>query len=152
MQESYASLAACQYEAIQNPAAFFFQTARNAATSIMRRRRIVSINTMVDVDKLSIADTALNPEQELTAVEELMRLKDAIEALPKVCRRVFVMRKVDGVSQRDTAKALGISESSVEKHVARGIRLCAASLTYADPATSVPGVLSRAFWRRRRDV
>jgi RNA polymerase sigma factor (sigma-70 family) len=129
IQESYAKLAACHFEAIHNAGGFFFQTARNTAAAIVRRRRIISIRTISDVDKLGTADPALNPEEELTALEDLMRLKDAIESLPTACRRVFVLHKIDGFSQRDTAEHLGISESNVEKHVARGIRHCAAALT-----------------------
>jgi RNA polymerase sigma-70 factor (ECF subfamily) len=149
IQESYAKLAACQFEAIRNPGGFFFQTVRNAATSAVRRRQIVSIRTIADVEKLGAADPAPDPEEKLSGYEDLMRLKDAIESLPPACRRVFVLRKIDGLGQRDTATLLGISESNVEKHVARGIRHCAQALTRPAGEGDVPGVLSRLFWRRR---
>jgi len=57
------------------------------------------------------------------------------------------MRKVDGLSQAETARRLGTSESNVEKHVARGIRLCAAALTRPEAESGIPGLLSRAFWK-----
>ena len=47
---------------------------------------------------------------------------DAIAQLPAKCREAFVLRKVQGLSQRETARKLGLSESTVEKHVGRGIR------------------------------
>ena len=149
IQESYAKLAVCQYEAIANPGGFFFQITRNAAAGIVRRRRVVSIKTVADIGKLGTPDDAPNPEQVLSALEELMRLKDAIEGLPPACRRVFVLRKIEGLSQRETAKRLGISESNVEKHVARGIRYCAAALTRPLDQQGLPGVLSLTFWRKR---
>jgi RNA polymerase sigma-70 factor (ECF subfamily) len=149
IQESYAKLAACQYEAVANPGAFFFQIARNAAAAIVRRRRVVSIKTVADISKLGTPDDSPNPEQELSALEDLVRLKVAIEGLPPACRRVFVLRKIEGMSQSETAKRLGITESSVEKHVARGIRYCAAALTRPLDQQGVPGLLSPTFWRTR---
>lgn len=149
IQESYARLAACAIETIHNPGPFFFQTARNTAGSIIRRRQVVSIRTVADVDRLGTVDPGLDPEEELSAHEELTRLKDAIEHLPPACRKAFVLRKIEGLSQKETADRLGVSQSAVEKHVARGIRLCAAVLTRPPRESGVPGVLTRAFWSRR---
>lgn len=149
IQESYARLAACAIETIRNPGPFFFQTARNTAGSIVRRRRVVSIRTVADVDRLGAIDPGLDPEEELSAHEELTRLKDAIEHLPPACRKAFVLRKIEGLSQKEVADRLGVSQSAVEKHVARGIRLCAAVLTRPPAESGVPGVLTRAFWSRR---
>lgn len=39
---------------------------------------------------------------------------------PRV-RDAFVLRKVHGYRQKEIAKQLGISESTVEKHIARGM-------------------------------
>lgn len=147
VQESYARLAACAYEQIASPGPFFFQTARNVAASLVRRRSIVSIRSVAEVDRFGIADDNPNAEEQLSAHEELFRLKAAIEQLPSRCRRVFVMRKIEGLSQSETAKALGVSESNVEKHVARGIRLCGEALTRPADGQGVPGLLSGAFRR-----
>jgi len=147
IQESYAKLAARPIETIRNPGPFFFQTARNAAGMVVRRSRVVSIKAVADVDKFGFADPGPDPEEELSTLEDLMRLKDAIERLPKACRRAFVLRKIEGLTQRETAERLGVTESNVEKHVARGLRLCAAALTAPMNTTTVPGVLSRAFWK-----
>jgi RNA polymerase sigma-70 factor (ECF subfamily) len=46
-----------------------------------------------------------------------------IEGLPERCRQVFELRKVHGLSQAETAKALRISENIVEKETARGLSL-----------------------------
>jgi RNA polymerase sigma factor (sigma-70 family) len=148
IQESYAKLAGCSLEAIRNPRPFFFQTVRNAATSTIRRRRVLPIRSIADTDGLNMADPAPGPEDELSAYEELERLKRAIDQLPVACRRVFILRKIEGLSQRETARELGVSESAVEKQVARGIRLCAAMLTKPMEA-GVPGVLAPSFWSRK---
>ena len=41
--------------------------------------------------------------------------------LPIKCRKVFVLRKVYGYSQAEIAKKLGISLSTVETHITKGM-------------------------------
>jgi len=43
--------------------------------------------------------------------------------LPERCRQVFELRKVHGLSQAETAKALRLSENIVEKETAKGLGL-----------------------------
>lgn len=151
IQESYAKLAAFPIGQIRNPGAFFFQTVRNVAGAIIRRRRIVSIRAVADIERVAVIDSAPDAEELLIAYEELMRLKAAIESLPRACRRVLVMRKIEGLTQAETARRLGVSESNVEKHVARGIRLCAAALTNARSGQGVPSLFSKAFGAKELD-
>ena len=40
------------------------------------------------------------------------------------CRRAFVLKKVYGYSQREIAQELELSESTVEKHIANGVKRC----------------------------
>ena len=47
----------------------------------------------------------------------------AIEDLPPGCREVFRLRKFEDLSQRDIAMRLKISENTVEKQLARALRL-----------------------------
>lgn len=151
IQESYAKLAAFPKEQIRNPGAFFFQTARNVASAIIRRRQIVSIRAVADIERVATTDTAPDAQSLFIAYEELMRLKAAIEGLPRACRRVLVMRKIEGLSQAETARRLGVSESNVEKHVARGIRLCAAALANAPSGQGTPSLFSQSFGTKEVD-
>ena len=54
---------------------------------------------------------------------ELQRVEQLIEGLPVKCRRVFVLRRIHGESQREIARMLGITEAAVEKQAARGLKL-----------------------------
>ena len=40
------------------------------------------------------------------------------------CRRAFVLKKVYGYSIKEIATELAISEKTVEKHIAQGIKRC----------------------------
>ena len=63
-------------------------------------------------------------EQAATS-EEFDRLCEAVRLLPVQARRVFVLKKVYGYSQREIAAELGLAQSTVEKHIALAVRRCA---------------------------
>jgi len=48
----------------------------------------------------------------------------AAAELPEQCRRVLILRKVYGFSQHEVAEQLGITISTVEKHLAKGLVRC----------------------------
>ncbi|MGE5501919.1 MAG: RNA polymerase sigma factor [Ignavibacteriales bacterium] len=133
VQETYARLAAAWAGGeVAHPSAYVFATVRNVAADQLRRQRIVSIRSVADISRLNATDGQPDAEARLTAHEELDQLRAAIDRLPGQCRAVFVLRKVEGVSQAETAERLGLAQSTVEKHVARGMRMVAAWLTRTD--------------------
>lgn len=123
VQESYAVLASlAQVDHIDNPRAYLFRTAHSLALQQVRRARIVSIQAVADLEGLEVAAEAPLQDRVLSDRQELQRLADAIAALPARCGEVFRLRKVDGLSQRAVAQALGLSESTVEKHMGKAVR------------------------------
>ncbi len=120
-----------------SPKSFLFQTARHLMVDYVRRRRVVSIESVEDLDALSVTVDELSPERRVSAVQELRHLSQAFDRLPAKCRGVVWMRKVEGLSQRDVARRLNIAETTVEKHVARGIRFLAGFL-FGDELAAKP--------------
>ena len=49
----------------------------------------------------------------------------AVSTLPVICRKVFILKKVYGLSQKEIATFLDIAPSTVEKHIARGMNVTA---------------------------
>jgi RNA polymerase sigma-70 factor (ECF subfamily) len=94
----------------------------------VRRARIVSIETVAEVDRLDVPHDQLSPDRHAIAYQELRRMGQLIAALPAKCRKAFVLRKVHGLSQREIAHRMHISESTVEKHIGKGVRLLADAL------------------------
>lgn len=105
------------------PRPFVFMIARNLMIDKVRRTQVVSIDRLADFEWSNLADDTPSPEQYAAAREELNLLRDALNALPPTCRDVVVLRKVEGLSQRETAHRLGFSEETVEHLVAKGMRL-----------------------------
>jgi RNA polymerase sigma factor (sigma-70 family) len=105
--------------------AFLFAAARNLVIDRVRRERIVSIEGVPDIEDQFVLVDELSPERRTIARQELKRLAQAFDWLPDRCREVVWLRRVLELSQQQVAARLGISERTVEKHVAKGGRLLA---------------------------
>lgn len=123
IQETYTVLAAREsVDDIAHPRAYLFQVAHSIVVRQVRRARIVSIQAVEELDGFDPADEGASPERSLIGRDELRRLAEAIAAMPPQMQKVFILRRVHGHSQNEVAARLGLSESTVEKHMARGVR------------------------------
>ncbi len=52
----------------------------------------------------------------------------ALDELPPQCRKAFRLHKLDGLSHAETAAAMGISRSAVEKHISAALKFLLARL------------------------
>ena len=128
VQETYAVLAGlASVDHIVSPRSYAFQTAQSLILRDLRRGRIVRMETTDDIERMGYAIDEPSPERQVSARQELRRAREAIARLPAKCREAFTLRKLEGLSQRDVARRMGISESTVEKHVGRALRtlMCA---------------------------
>ncbi|MCW0368509.1 hypothetical protein NB699_003492 [Xanthomonas sacchari] len=107
------------------PKSFLFATARHLMTDRLRRNRVVSIEAVGDLESMHVLIDELSPERWCGGRQVLGRLAAAFDRLPDRCRSVVWLRRVEELPQKEVAVRLGISEKSVEKHVARGMRLLA---------------------------
>ena len=136
VQEAYCRLAALSSVAhIASGRAYFFQTARNIAAERVRRARIVRIDYATEIDALNILDGEPSPEQIVDSRRELARVQTLIEDLPERCREIFKLRRIHGLSQKDVADRLKVTENVVEAQTARGLKLILAALA---GSTSAP--------------
>jgi RNA polymerase sigma-70 factor (ECF subfamily) len=124
IQEAYCRLAAMDdVTHIGNGRAYLFQTTRNVVLEQARRSKIVRIDNVTDMGSLNIVDEAPPLDRVVSGVRELQRVEQLIERLPLKCRRVFILRRIYGVSQREIAQMFGISQNAVEKQAVRGLKL-----------------------------
>jgi RNA polymerase sigma-70 factor (ECF subfamily) len=101
----------------ESPKAFVFATARHLLIRRMRREQIVPIEAVSDFDALGAAIDAPGPESSVIARDELRRLQAALDRLPPRCREAFVMRQIDGLSRREIAARMGVTEKTVKNHL-----------------------------------
>ena len=124
IQEAYCRLAGLGgAEQVRSARAYFFTVARNIILEQLRRGRVVHIDNVAEIDRLHIVDEEPSPERRFSGREELARVRRLIAELPERCRTIFTMRKVQGLSQREIARRMGVTENVVEKEVAKGLRI-----------------------------
>ncbi|WKL56065.1 RNA polymerase sigma factor [Asticcacaulis sp. ZE23SCel15] len=139
IQETYCRIARLpDHGAVQNGRAYFFATAKNVAIDLNRRARVVRMDALAELEMGEMPDDAPSPERATAGRHELRRVAGLIENLPGRCQTIFKLHKIEGLTQREIAKRLGLSENVVEKQVSRGLRLILASLenSQTDPATA----------------
>lgn len=105
---------------IDSPGAFMFEIARNLPKDHVKRAEFRLVETTGDEHDLSSRSPRAEYDETLNCVsarEEFSMFCHAVRDLPVQCRRAFVLRKVYGYSQREIAKAMNISEKTVETEI-----------------------------------
>jgi RNA polymerase sigma-70 factor (ECF subfamily) len=127
VQEAYARLfRARQTGRVAYAKAFLFTTARNVALDLFRRRRVVAIDAVADLSELSVIQDGPNAAEAVNRQEELDLLAEAVRALPDRCRQVITLRLLYGLSHKEIATRLRISDHTVKAQLAKAMRRCAA--------------------------
>ena len=102
---------------------YLLAIARNLLIDTLRRERIVSLDFVADLDVLRSDDAAV--ERQIQARDELRWLQALIERLPPQARKVFLLRRVHDLSLATIAVQMGLSVSTVEKHLVKALKLVA---------------------------
>jgi len=122
VQETYAILASLErVDHVQTPRTYMFEVAKSVILQALRRSRIVAFEALAEAEGLEPPSAEPSPETVAADRQELGRLAALIAGLPAKCREAFTLRKVHGLSQREVARRMGVSENTVEKHVGKGI-------------------------------
>src|SRR5436305_14655590 len=112
---------------------WLYRIAVNHCLNRLRRRRLVRFTRLgapaeterpeiAETAELDPADGAPSPEEALAARRRWAATRRAIERLPANQRAVLVLIRFEGLSYRETAEALGITEGAVESRLFRAMR------------------------------
>ncbi len=96
---------------------YLFEAANNVLVDWLRRNRARGggLHDQIDIDLPD--DTGFEIERVLVAREELLRVTATLLELPERTRSIFVLRRFEGMKYKDIANRLGLSLSTVEKHM-----------------------------------
>lgn len=129
VQETYVRV--CQIDKgdreIGEPRAFMYKTARNLALDYLKRAETRLVAGSEEVLDELVEPWAAQVDETFDKVasdQEFSLFCKAVRELPLQCRRIFVLKKVYGYSQREIAKQLNISENTVETQIAVGLKRC----------------------------
>lgn len=101
---------------------YIFQTAASVLADRWRRRKVRQADRHIpfDPDRHSEASAAL--DDAVMSREALRAISLSLMDLPERVRRVFLLRRVDGLPFQQIARQLGLSVSAVEKDMLRAVR------------------------------
>jgi len=100
----------------ENEKAFLYKTVYNECLNAIRSkttREKSYLQYFLDIDT-NASEKEINPD-----LQQL--LNRAIEKLPAKCRQIFILNKIEGLTQKEIADFLGISTKTVENQVANAI-------------------------------
>lgn len=109
---------------VRQPKSFLFRIAKNVAISQLRTKSRQITDYIEDQPTTDVLVSEWTTEDELMAQQRLGIHCEAVASLPPKCRRVYLLRKVYGMSHKEIAAQLEISTSTVEKHLLKGIEAC----------------------------
>ena len=114
---------------IEHPKAFLFRIAKNLMLSEFSRKARKITDYIEDYEgSEELLDTE-NLESNVMAQQKLGIYCEAVASLPTRCRRVIVMKKVYGMQNKEIARRLDLSVSTVEKHLTKGISRLNSTIT-----------------------
>lgn len=123
VQESYLRVWRARLaQPLRSSRGFLFRVARHLALDLLRRQRVSPIDRQRDFGALRVADQAVDAAEFAAMCDDLDLLAAALAALPPRRREVMMLRKLEGLSQKEIAARLGLSELTVQVHIVRGLR------------------------------
>ncbi|MEQ8736498.1 MAG: RNA polymerase sigma factor [Rhodospirillaceae bacterium] len=135
VQETFIKLHhVAQSENIENVKALAFSIARNLSVDLIRRNTRAKARDSAygglrtDTAGEDFVDRTPDAERQLAGRQDLACLLNALETLTPKVRQAFVLHKIDGHSYAEVARLMGLSKSTVEKHMIKALRLLAEAL------------------------
>lgn len=129
VQESYLRLfRAAASQPIRSVRALLFTVAKRLALDTVRHAQASPIDASMDLDELSIVAEEPDVAEAADRHERVRLLASAITRLPDRCRQTFILHKIKGLSRKEVALHLGVSERTVEVQTAKAMKRCAGFL------------------------
>ena len=111
-------------KAIEHPKAYLFAVAKNLALNELTKKCRQLTSYIEECSPVEQEEEGASLESEVEADRSFELYCKAVAELPEKCRQVYLLRKVHGLKHKEIAKHLGISLSSVEKHLKLGAESC----------------------------
>jgi RNA polymerase sigma-70 factor (ECF subfamily) len=106
---------------VQDARAYLFQMARNLLADQARQNEARKTVSVDPGDLAEVQDVAPGPDEALAGRQRLAQLAQALQELPELTRRIFVMVRIEDMSYQQAADRLDMSTSSVQKHLSRAL-------------------------------
>ncbi|MGB8983487.1 MAG: sigma-70 family RNA polymerase sigma factor, partial [Anaerolineales bacterium] len=115
-----------EFEGRSSLATWLYRIAANEALMLLRKKKpevnlddFEAADDAEDLLPTQFVDWSAAPEDQLLSGEGKAALDGAIGTLPESLRLVFLLRDVEGLSIRETAEALNLTETNVKTRLLR---------------------------------
>jgi RNA polymerase sigma-70 factor (ECF subfamily) len=119
---------AARKELPKSTKSFVFTTAHNLLINRIKREKVVPLTTVENLEALGIAADAPSPDETTIAREELRRLQDALDRIAPRSKEAIILRQVDGLTGKEIALRMGVTEKTVKFYLGLGMRALATIL------------------------
>lgn len=100
---------------------YMLKTAKNLALNHIAKWDNKHSDSLDTSDDYQQSLKSMQLEDEVTSKERFLLFCRATEQLSQPVRKCFILKKVYGMSQKEIAAQMNLSESTVEKHIAKGL-------------------------------
>jgi RNA polymerase sigma-70 factor (ECF subfamily) len=107
---------------LNEPRAYLTTVARNLLINHVRRRAIEQ--AYIDALALLPEPVAPPPEVRLMVLETLVEIDRRLDGLAAQAKQAFLLAQLEGLGQAEIAAELGISVSTVKRHLAKAAMRC----------------------------
>ena len=109
---------------VRDGRAYVFRVAANLAADYGRRQQRRGLHQPMDDVADLLADPVPNAERVELARERLRLVDAALMELPNAVRQALLLNRVEGLGHAEIARRLGLSESTIAKHITRALLHC----------------------------
>jgi RNA polymerase sigma-70 factor (ECF subfamily) len=109
---------------VRSPKALLFSTARNAALDQLRHERVIPIESIANIEALSVFEDRSDAVETLSREQELQLLEQAVRSLPGRCQEILILKKIEGLSYAEIGMKLGISPNTISAQLTLGVLRC----------------------------
>lgn len=109
---------------IKNPRAFLYRVVSNLSIDYHRSSNRRQAKQVDESELAELPEQKPTLEQQLYTQEKIEFLKQAVSELPPRCQQVFIMHKFRNYPYSRIMAELGISESTVLKHIVKAMGHC----------------------------
>ncbi|CAK17426.1 RNA polymerase sigma factor [Pseudomonas entomophila] len=122
VQDSFLRLAEQQrHEQIDNAQAYLYRTAHNLMVDHVRQQQRRKTDLVPHEALESIVEERPALDEQAAREQHLRRLQAILGELPERTQQVFRLNRLEGMTHAEVARHLGISDSSVQKHLAKAL-------------------------------
>jgi RNA polymerase sigma-70 factor (ECF subfamily) len=111
-----------QQHSIQSPEAYIYTVCVNKALNFASSSKRKS-HLRQEYYQDRQADMGRTPEQDLEGKELEQRVQQAIETLPPMCQKVFMLSRYEEMSHKEIAGFLAISPNTVDNHIKKALTI-----------------------------